>query len=75
MTALNRATLAYAAPFAAFVGLMGLEHALGVPPLIAYPIRFVVTSAVLILVSRAVVPLRPSAPVSSIAVGMAVFFI
>jgi CAAX protease family protein len=75
MTARNRATLAYAAPFAVFVGLMGIEHALALAPQVAYPVRFLATLAAVLLLSRNVVPLRPSTPLASAVVGIAVFFI
>src|ERR1019366_6721648 len=43
-----RATLAFVAPFAAYVGLMAVERALDLPPRIAYPVRLVVGSLVLL---------------------------
>ncbi|HYW45828.1 MAG TPA: CAAX prenyl protease-related protein [Bryobacteraceae bacterium] len=75
MTAHQKSTVAYAAPFAAFVGLMAIEHALGLSPRIAYPVRCLVVAAILLFCSRSVIPLRPSAPLASVAVGVVVFLI
>jgi CAAX prenyl protease-like protein len=69
------ATLAYVAPFAAFVGVMALEHALLPNSQILYPVRFVVVLAVILLVSRPYLRLRPKNPLASIALGVAVFLI
>jgi len=71
----SSASVAYTAPFAAFLVFLALDRALGLPPSVMYPIRVVVTTAVLVLVSRRVIRLRPTAPVTSIACGLAVFLI
>jgi CAAX prenyl protease-like protein len=71
----NGATVAYVAPFVAFVGVMGIERALSIPPLIAYPVRFAIVAALLLFVSRPVIQLKPSYPLASIAIGAAVFLI
>jgi uncharacterized protein len=70
----NQAT-AYVAPLAAFVALMALERVLSIPPTVAYPVRLAVVCATLLLASRSAIPLRPSAPWASVAVGAAVFAI
>ena len=75
MTAAHRATLAYVAPFAAYVVLMQAERALALPGQIAYPIRVLTVALVLLFWSRKVIPLRASFPLSSVAVGVAVFLI
>ncbi|MBZ5619922.1 MAG: CAAX prenyl protease-related protein [Acidobacteriia bacterium] len=69
------ATAAYVAPFGAFVSLMQLERAIALPPQVFYPIRFVAVLLILLLVSRRFVSLRPSFPLASIGLGMAVFLI
>jgi len=70
--AVNRnPTVAYVAPFALYVGLLALP----LPPLIGQTARFALTLAALALLSWRVVPWRPSYPVASLAVGLAVFLI
>ena len=69
------ATIAYVAPFAAFVILLSLDHAVAFPPEIFTPLRFLAVLLILLFVSRPFVTLRPSHPVASIAVGAAVFLI
>ena len=71
----SQATLAYIAPFGAYVGLMGLEHAFSLPASWFYPIRLVVVAAVLLTVSRPYLSLRVRQWVPSILVGIAVFLI
>jgi hypothetical protein len=67
--------VAYVAPFAAFAACMTVEHAFGWSAQWAYPLRLIVTLAALALVSRRVLPWRPSAPLASAAIGTAVFLI
>jgi CAAX prenyl protease-like protein len=69
------ATFAYVAPFAAFVGVMALEHALLPNSQILYPVRFLIVLAVILFVSRPYLQWRPKQPVASIAIGVAVFVI
>jgi uncharacterized protein len=67
-------TAAFVAPFAAFVAIMAIERAVGLPgPL--YAVRFFVVLAILLTVSRPVIHLRVSARLGSAAVGVAVFLI
>ena len=68
-------TLAYVAPFATFVGIMAMERLVQLPPQILYPFRFLVVLAVTLRFSRSVIPLRPSRPLASIGIGIAVFLI
>ena len=75
MTAGHKATLAYVAPFAAYVVLMQAERALSLPGQIAYPIRLLIVALVLVFRSRKVMPPRPSFPLWSVAVGVAVFLV
>jgi uncharacterized protein len=69
------ATVAYVAPFAAFIVVMAIEHALVPNSQILYPIRFLIVLAVILLVSRPYLHLRPKTPVASILIGLAVFLI
>src|SRR5882757_8638097 len=72
----NRAaTIGYVAPFLAFVGLLELDHLLSIPPVIFFPLRFVIILVLLVTVARPYFSLRPSAPLASIVVGIAVFLI
>jgi CAAX prenyl protease-like protein len=71
----RRATAAYIAPFLVYVGLMGIEHAAKLPVQVFYPIRCTVSAAVLLLLSRPLLSLRPSRALASIALGVAVFLI
>ena len=71
----SRATLAYIAPFLAFVGIMALEHLIPFPPQWLYLIRFVVVVSLIGALSWPYLTFRPSFPLSSVAVGAAVFVI
>jgi CAAX prenyl protease-like protein len=75
LTSHRRATLAYAAPFIAYVSLMAIERAASLPAQFAYPVRLVVVTAVLLLFSRPYLSLHPSRPAASVALGVAVFLI
>jgi CAAX prenyl protease-like protein len=67
------ATLAYIAPFLAFVGIMALERAVALPPQWFYPVRFFVVLSIIGWVSRPFVSFRATYPLASIGIGMAVF--
>jgi len=71
----RRATLAYVLPFATYAGLMAAERALGLAPEFAYPVRILAAGIVLLVVSRPFINLRPSFPLASIGIGIAVFAI
>ena len=71
----QRATIAYLAPFLAYIGVMAIERALPLPPEWLYLARFVIVSAVILVVSRPYLTWRPSAPMASVAIGIAVFLI
>ena len=75
MPAPRSATLAYVAPFVAFIGVMAVEHYVAPNSQILYPIRFLIVLAAILLVSRPYIQLRPKAPLASIVVGIAVFLI
>jgi CAAX prenyl protease-like protein len=72
---LKSPTAAFVAPFAAFVAIMALERAIGLPAGPFYAVRAFVVLGVLLAVSRPVIDLRVSAPWGSAAVGAAVFLI
>ncbi len=69
----QRATVAYIGPFLAFVALMTVERMTPLPPELLYPLRFVLIAALIGAVSWPYLSFRPSAPLASIAVGIAVF--
>jgi|SRR5579864_2874574 len=67
----RNATVAYVAPFLIYVGMMAIPLA----PEWLWPIRFAVVLAVILLVSRPFLSLRPSHAWASIGIGIAVFLI
>jgi hypothetical protein len=71
----RNASVAYVAPFAVFVALLTAERLVALPAEWLYLFRFTVVLAVLASVSGRVVSLRPSAPLASAAIGLAVFLI
>ncbi len=71
----RRATIAYTAPFAAFVLMMALERALKLPAGVYYPGRLLIVTALLLTVSRRVVPWPPSRFWASAMVGALVFVV
>jgi uncharacterized protein len=72
MTGLQRATVGYVAPFAAFVGCMAVEN-LVFHSQHLYPLRCLAALAALALVSRPYLSFRAVRPAGSIAIGIAVF--
>ena len=54
------ATIAYVAPFLAYVSFLVLDRAISLPPAVFYPIRFLAVLLILLTVSRRFVTLRPS---------------
>ena len=71
----RRATLAYVAPFLAFLGIMAVERLIPLPPQWLYPVRFLIVTALIGALSWPYLSFRPSAPLASIAIGVAVFVI
>jgi CAAX prenyl protease-like protein len=69
----RRATIAFVAPFATFIGAMALEQAIGIPPEWSYPLRFLLVVPVIWLFSRPYLSFRPSYPLASVAIGLLVF--
>jgi CAAX prenyl protease-like protein len=70
-----RATIAYIAPFLAFVLAMAIERVIPLPGQWLYPVRFTIVLALIIAFSRPYLNFRPSYPLASIALGVAVFVI
>ena len=68
-------TVGYIAPFAAYVGLMALERAIGLPAQWFYPLRLLLVCALLLTISRPYWSFRWSSPWASVAVGAGVFLI
>jgi CAAX prenyl protease-like protein len=71
----RRATIAYTAPFLAFVGIMAIERLIPLPPQWLYTVRFLIVTSLIGALSWPYLSFRPSAPLASIAVGVAVFVI
>ncbi len=71
----RRATAAYTAPFLAFVAIMAVERLIPLPPQWLYPVRLLIVSALIGAVSWPYLSFRPSAPLASVAIGVAVFVI
>jgi uncharacterized protein len=66
-------TVAYGAPFLVYIALLSLQHAIPLPTVASRTLGFVIVLAVILTVSWPYVSLRPSHPVASIALGLAVF--
>jgi CAAX prenyl protease-like protein len=66
-------TLVYIAPFLAFLGIMAIERAAGLPAVWLYPIRVLAVTGILLAFSRSPLAVRPSHPWLSAALGAAVF--
>ena len=62
-------TVAYVAPFLVYVGMFALP----LRPEVLHPIRFAVVLAIILLVSRPYISLKPSHALASIGVGIVVF--
>ena len=71
----QRATAAYVAPFLAFVVILAVEHLIPASAPWLYAVRFLIVAGLLLTVSRPYLALRPSAPLASSVIGIAVFLI
>ncbi len=71
----RRATAGYIAPFLAFVGIMALERVVPLPPQWLYLARFLIVATLIATLSWPYLSFRPSYPLASIVVGVAVFVI
>ena len=67
--------LPYVAPFVPLIGLLAFGNLLNLGNSWSYPVRTVLATATLLLLSRRVVTLRPRHFFSSLLLGVAVFFI
>jgi len=70
-----RGTAGYVAPFVGFIVILGVEHALGLPLVWSYAVRLVAVSLLMAIFSRPYLSFRPSAPLASVGIGIAVFLI
>jgi CAAX prenyl protease-like protein len=70
-----RATLAYVGPFVAYVAFLAVEHTLPFSVPVLHSIRFAIVLALILVFSRPYLQFRPSLPLASLAVGLAVFLI
>jgi hypothetical protein len=68
---LSHPAVAWVLPFGVFIGLLALQQLIPIPA----PVRFLVTIGAIVLVSREPLRGRPSAPLLSILLGLAVFAI
>ncbi len=68
-------TISYVAPFAVFIGVLGLAHLITLPVQIAYPARTGLALVAWLIFSRNCTPLKPSFALASIGAGIAVFVI
>lgn len=66
---------AYTIPFAVLIVLLAVRPYLGINPLLAQPLRALAVLTALLVFSRGVIRLKPASPVSSVALGLAVFAI
>src|ERR1700731_4502537 len=71
----RKATLGYIAPFLTFVAIMTVERVIPLPPAWLYAIRFFVVFILVCVLSWPQLSLRPSYPVASIGIGIAVFVV
>src|SRR5690348_9130409 len=71
----SRATRGYVAPFLAFVVAMAVERVIPLPGQWLYPVRFLIVLALILTFSRPYLNLRPSFPLRSVVIGVAVFLI
>jgi uncharacterized protein len=67
------ATRAYVTPFLAFIVALAVERAIPLPAQVLYPLRFAIVLALILVFSRPYLNFRPSFPIGSIAIGLAVF--
>ena len=68
-------TVAYIAPFVAYIGLLTVEHSIPWPTPVLHALRLAIVLAVIGFVSWPVLSLRPSYPLASAGIGIAVFLI
>ena len=74
-TSVDRATAAYIAPFLVFVGFLGIKAVFHPAAHLYYPGQFLAVLLTIGLVSRGVLPFRPTFPLASVGIGIAVFLL
>src|SRR5215467_2638049 len=67
--------LRFAAPFLAFILMLGLKGILPLSTRWQYPTQVVLVSALLLVVSRPLLRVKPGRPTASIVIGLLVFAI
>ena len=75
LSLVRRPWVAYVAPFAIFMLLLGVVPALGLPPRWDALLRVMVPALAIILVARPALDFRVGAPLGSVVVGVVVFLI
>jgi len=68
-------TLGYVAPFALYVGLLALERSVPIPTTAFHALRLALVLVVVLAFSLPYLNLRPSRPILSVGIGLAVFLI
>jgi uncharacterized protein len=68
-------TVAYVLPFAVFLVFLALQKYVPLPPNLEFLVRDVLLAAVLVGFSRHVIQLRPSRPLETVILGIAVFIV
>jgi CAAX prenyl protease-like protein len=71
----HRATVAYVAPFLAFVGMLAVEKMIPLPAEWLYLARFLIVTSLIATISWPYLSFRPTFPLASIGIGVAVFVI
>jgi CAAX prenyl protease-like protein len=71
----QRATLAYVAPFLAFLAFMAVERAIALPPQWFYLLRFFAVLSIIAFISWPFLSFRAAFPLPSMGIGIAVFLI
>ncbi len=71
----ERSTAAFITPFVAYVAFIALGKMVPLPAEILLPLRFTVVTTLLIVLSRHVIPWRPSYGLLSVVLGVIVFLI
>jgi CAAX prenyl protease-like protein len=74
-SASRQATAGYVTPFLTYVGIMALEHTFFPQSQFLYPLRAAVVAAIILVYSRPYISWRPSYPLATLGVGLAVFAI
>ena len=71
----HRATLAYTAPFVAYVGMLAVEKTIPLPAELLYLVRILIVTLLIAGFSWPYLSFRPTSSLASIGIGVAVFVI